>query len=240
MTQQKRSNAPVVRSKYFSIFGSSTTRNENKKVKVHHDPEFSLVPETILKVEAKKEQCPLCQAYIPIESVSMEVHVNVCLDTQQGEEQFSTTQSVSCSSSSLDWKEKFSFQKGEKQIDEQVKEEEQELGDQIIEEEKEMDDQVKQEEKEIKDQVENEKIPENETIVEEKKENMIERGIGLGRLLPDSWKNLFSASDKPVPVPLEVKNANTTLKTPSPNTKTPKARPCPFYKRIKSMYFLFS
>ncbi|KAI8098392.1 DNA repair metallo-beta-lactamase-domain-containing protein [Gilbertella persicaria] len=70
MNKQKRKE-PAVKSSYFSIDSYFKAPNDsNKRVKTD---------------STKEEQCPICNAFILVESISMEVHVNSCLDLQEKE-----------------------------------------------------------------------------------------------------------------------------------------------------------
>lgn len=73
MRKQQGRKIELTQSKYFSI-ESYFKSPPNKKAKIETE---------IPAVEAKKEKCPSCFALIHVESESMEVHVNNCLDSQQ-------------------------------------------------------------------------------------------------------------------------------------------------------------
>lgn len=240
MTQQKRQGEQEgggeKRSKYFSIDSYFKSPIVNKKIKltppsfdqqVDQAIELSLKPEHILNtvVELKKEQCPICQAFIFIESVSMEVHVNACLDSQQKEESSTSTHS---------WKDKFTCLEDNKKEEEPLvkyKKEIEAIND--IKEEP----LVKYKEEieafnDIKEELEcffdsKEDISSDE---ETQKENIVteEKGV-LRRLLPNAWKSLFTANDTPISLPLDVKNVNTNMS----KAKGKQKKPCPFYKRVR-------
>ncbi|CEP11716.1 hypothetical protein [Parasitella parasitica] len=81
----REENDTAVKSRYFSIETFfKTPANANKRLK----PSASdlQVENAIKELEETKEQCPLCRLWILTTSVSMEVHVNQCLDKEQERE----------------------------------------------------------------------------------------------------------------------------------------------------------
>jgi hypothetical protein len=134
--EEDQAEKPTVKSKYFSI-DSYFKSPPNKKPKtttfeqqVERAIELSLQrqqehPSLLIEREIKKEQCLLCQKYIFIESESMEVHVNACLDSQQQQLKENVPPPVPVKNTTTIWKEKFTFAASIN--DENKKEEEKEV-----------------------------------------------------------------------------------------------------------------
>jgi hypothetical protein len=194
MTKGEEIGKGEKRSKYFSIDSYFKTPVVNKKIKLSSfEQQVDAAIELSLKkpepefTKLKKEQCPLCQTFIFIESVSMEVHVNACLDSQQKEEQ----------KDKPSLKDRFAC---------------------------------------LKDTTSKENIS---TPSSSSKENSIplvkdeKKEGGIRRILPTAWKSLFSASDTPVALPLDIKNVNTNT-----TMKSNKKKSCPFYKRMRGLFYI--
>lgn len=207
MKKKQDRKEELTRSKYFSI-DSYFKSPPKKKVKTEVENEI-----TGLKV--KKEQCPSCSSFIHVESESMEVHVNRCLDLQQLKE----------SSVSVTWKDKFSFGSIKKETVVLVEEKKSEI---VSNEEKEND-------IELKDKEEKKLVPKEENCIEPKEENCIEpKEENSNRVLPSSWKSLFSSvstnttDTKSIIKPVEIKS----------NIDRGKKKMCPFYKRVRGKIFI--
>lgn len=179
MRKQQGRKIELTQSKYFSI-DSYFKSPPNKKAKIETE---------ILAVEAKKEKCPSCFALIHVESESMEVHVNKCLDSQQPKE----------SSVGVTLKDKFAFKV------ETITEEKIECA--VIEE-----------------------ISACTTTTGRKENSETKEEITAERrILPSSWKSLFSSSST-TSTTGNISRPTTEIK--NTNTK-PKQKMCPFYKRVR-------
>lgn len=216
----------LVQSKYFSI-DSYFKSPPHKKVKTAFHKQ---IEQQLSTLEARKEQCPLCSTMISIESVSMEVHVNACLDSQQEKAEGSKSGSfdceVDCAVDSSSQKRQFVESKEnvvtiyKTEISDYEAEENVTEGD--VTEECETEGEDKGRDGDVKAQ----KDATPSSVVQHEESGF----AGLARILPSSWKSLFSSSSAVVTPPLR-KNTNTLLNQPS------KQRPCPFYKRVRGNIF---
>ncbi|KAI7877093.1 DNA repair metallo-beta-lactamase-domain-containing protein [Mucor mucedo] len=68
-------------------------------------------------------------------------------------------------------------------------------------------------------------------VVQHNNESTVKAASGLSRILPSSWKSLFSSSSTVV-TPLSQRSTNNALNPP-----ISKQRPCPFYKRVRDTRF---
>lgn len=179
----------------------------------------------------KKEQCPFCVKYIFIESESLQVHVNKCLDSIQEKEAEKENEPPTFSSSSSSqieadhtttatiWKEKFAC-KSTTAIDTTVNE----VTTTTSEDQKRF-------------------FDENNSSVDPVNKNKEKEEEKPRRILPSTWKDMFSSSSATTIItttPLEMKSVNTSLKTTTsiPNSK-PNNKICPFYKRVKGLFLFF-
>lgn len=245
---KRKDDPPIARSKFFSI--DSYFKDNNKKVKltsvedgqqqqqVEKAIQLSLQQqqqqqqqneESSFKVNLRKEQCPLCQTFIFVESVSMEVHVNACLDSQQEKKENTpptTSPFFSKSNNSSDIS--LTLKKESIYLDECRKE--------IFE--KKQFDVLKVEEinidKKPMDTLKQKEVDHEENDVTEEQEKKASTRL-LDRILPTSWKSMFTATDTNVALPLDIKNVNvpTTSSTALLSNKAPKIKACPFYKRVR-------
>lgn len=232
-----------VKSKYFSIesyFKTTTTNNNaeetNKRPKTSNDQldqeleeaiklsiteSRELQIETATTIELKdtqvSQQCPICQVMIQTEFMSLEVHVNQCLDVQQ-----SVEQEVSSLLEEQEKEEEFqqSAEQGVSSLLEQQEEEEEffmddnEVIDEVLSFE-----QKNLEQTSLKERF---SFTTNDTSnVEESKPSTS----------PSSWKDTFSLPD----------SHSTQLPTTNidNNNKKKKQRPCPFYKRVRGKTYSF-
>lgn len=244
---KRKDDPPMARSKFFSI--DSYFKDNNKKVKltsvedgqqqqVEQAIQLSLQQqhneETSFEVDLRKEQCPLCQTFIFVESVSMEVHVNACLDSQQEEKEntppttspfFSKSSNSSGISLNLK-KESVCLNESNKEIIE--KKQIEVLKEEEINIEKKPIDHFKQKEADHK-----------ENDVAKEQDEKTSTGL-LDRILPTSWKSMFTATDTNVALPLDIKNVNvpTSSSTAFLSNKAPKVKACPFYKRVRDTRFV--
>lgn len=212
----------LVQSKYFSI-DSYFKSPPNKKIKTaFHDQ----IEQQLSTLETKKEQCPLCCTLISVESVSMEVHVNGCLDTQQDKAGTSKEKKFGCavdSSQNQQFENVISqCEMTENDVTEgrPVKHDVTELNDKAVVEEK------------VKEREDNAQV-EDVTLssVVQHNDNNVKPASGIGRILPSSWKSLFSSSSTLV-TPLVPRSTSNALNPP-----LKKQRLCPFYKRVRGNIF---
>ncbi|KAI7902868.1 DNA repair metallo-beta-lactamase-domain-containing protein [Cokeromyces recurvatus] len=212
--EKNKTKDETVQSKYFTLdsFFSSSKRlksNEDQKknsvVREHFEDQITL----------KKEQCPLCQAFIYTESMSMEVHVNYCLDKQQHIENN---------------KEK------EDPINDLGNDELEAIFEEnIMSEEKD----IKETQSDISSSLPSqcsiaslkEKFSFNNTQTMLEKENIMQSTVvtksNSTMITPDKWKSVFSAKNTTV---LETKFIN--------NSQLNNKKICPLYKYVKDTQFV--
>ncbi|GAN04923.1 DRMBL-domain-containing protein [Mucor ambiguus] len=221
-----------VKSKYFSIETYfKTPANVNKRLK----PSTSdlQVEKAIRQQEEKKERCPLCQLWILTESISMEVHVNQCLDMEQEREKenipplfMSFSEEVSCSSSDNNSTRKDGSFSVEATIEsrQEKAEEEKDTVTSFID----------------SSSIGSSLLDDYESIKHVAKcDTKITNTISVQ---PSSWRTMFSSTSSTASVTtakiLGAKDVNVSL--PSTTTLSPqkkKQKPCPFYKRIRDTRF---
>lgn len=182
-----------VRSKYFPI----DSYFKSPKPKLQNQNEQHLA--TSLQ---KTESCPICNTVIYIESVSMEVHINTCLDAQELSPpslpsltpDTSEPSSLSSASTTVDIAE-FSF-----------------LSYSSL-------------------KTDTEETSSGVATSEKDKENKNDEE--LKRVLPSSWKSLFSCNTPIKKDILAPKNTNSFKAKALSKSKQGKVKTCPFYKRVK-------
>ncbi|KAG0745802.1 hypothetical protein G6F57_001772 [Rhizopus arrhizus] len=187
-----------VRSKYFPI----DSYFKSPKPKLQNQNEQHLA--TSLQ---KTESCPICNTVIYIESVSMEVHINTCLDAQELSPpslpsltpDTSEPSSLSSASTTVDIAE-FSF-----------------LSYSSL-------------------KTDTEETSSGVATSEKDKENKNDEE--LKRVLPSSWKSLFSCNTPIKKDILAPKNTNSFKAKALSKSKQGKVKTCPFYKRVKDTQFV--
>lgn len=235
MAKQSRqeNDTDGVRSKYFSIETYfKTPANVNKRLK----PSTSdlQVEKAIQQQEEKKEQCPLCRLWILTESISMEVHVNQCLDMEQEREKeniapLSMSLSEEASDSSSVRKDgSFSVEATVQSGPEEKVEEER---DTLLASSS-LDDSSNSIESVLLDGDNESNQPVAQCDTESTNTTSVQ---------PSSWRTMFSftssstsstSSTSVTSRILGAKNVNASLPSLSPQKKT-KQKPCPFYKRVR-------
>lgn len=211
----------LVQSKYFSI-DSYFKSPPNKKIKTAFNDQ---IEKQLSTLEARKEKCPLCCTLICIESVSMQVHVNACLDSQQEN-----------AIPVVSWKDSFACLVDNSQEKQLLVKETKEDIIKVYETEEDGDEEceaVVEEKGKVKENYEEKQEnviagKEIGTVVQhEDKDSNVKAATGLGRILPSSWKSIFSSSSTVV-TPLLPKSTNIAL-----NPRKSNQRMCPFYKRVR-------
>lgn len=208
-----------VKSKYFSIdsyFKEGTENNKKIKTSNSNDPFNQQIEEAIKLSMSTKEQCPICQTMIQTEFMSMEVHVNQCLDIKQtNEEEEEEFKEEKCEDKVIEEQE----DNGEEQECKRDNDKEEENKDEEDEFSYFMDD----DDEEILGEVLS-----FEQNMEKDKENQ------TSELSLSSLKEKFSfTSTETSFTPSSWKD------TPAVNLNTKskkKQKPCPFYKRVKGKF----
>ncbi|KAI8641957.1 DNA repair metallo-beta-lactamase-domain-containing protein [Parasitella parasitica] len=208
---RQENEAAAVKSKYFSIQTFfKTPANANKRIK---PSAIDLqVEKAIQEQEAKKEQCPLCQLWIHTESVSMEVHVNQCLDEEQEREKENIPPTP------LPLEEKAS------------------CGDSICKDYSfSVEDQSCQKNKEgCSYPLDSPKLVADNNSQDAKSST---KDTSTSSVQPSFWQSMFSfASSTTVASVLAAKDVNAIV-PPKPPASRKKHRPCPFYKRVRDTRF---
>ncbi|KAL9544699.1 hypothetical protein MBANPS3_007491 [Mucor bainieri] len=228
-----------IKSKYFSIETFfKTPVNVNKRLK----PSASdlQVEEAIKQQEEKKERCPLCRLWILTESVSMEVHVNQCLDMEQEREKenipplfMSLGQKAPCSSSSDNNNTRTD---GSLSVEATT-----DCGQEEVEEELEFaapsidssNDSSSIGGSSFDDNESNKHVAKCDT-----------KSTNSTSVQPSSWRSMFSSSSSTTSVVattkkvLGAKDVNATLPlTTALSPQKKKQKPCPFYKRVRDTRF---
>lgn len=197
----------VVRSKYFTIdsyFRSSKAIQSISQTRCEQD--------SVAIEQQKSEPCPVCNTIIYTESVSMEVHINQCLDAQESVSDTHASLDTSFTSSltteatftsSLDAQE-YALEQQDMTTAECVTE--QENG--------------------AKDENDNSDYSKEDSVTIDDQNR---------RILPSTWKSLFSLKQsndnkRDILAPKSTNNFKAKIQERSNNTKT---KPCPFYKRVK-------
>lgn len=241
----QENDTAFVKSKYFSIETYfKTPANINKRIK----PSMSdlQVEEAIKEQEEKKERCPLCRIWILTESISMEVHVNQCLDEEQEREKenippgfMSFKEKFSCSDNKNDSFRKnnsFSIESSVKHCLEEEEEEQEETNSNSCDTSS-LDTNCNSSESSFFDKnVDNE----NNQIAKCDTKN-----TNASSVQPSSWRSMFSStSSSTLPTKiLGAKDVNANISTKSLLSTTnqkKKYKPCPFYKRVHGKYHLIS
>ncbi|OBZ82691.1 DNA cross-link repair protein pso2/snm1 [Choanephora cucurbitarum] len=210
MNRQKRKELTTT-SRFFSIesyFKSTQNTNDNKRIKVEEQVKDELT--------TKGEKCPICCALIPTESVSLEVHVNLCLDSQQETNQ----------TNSLELNASLTSNEYTPTLEDDVSADDLLLIEEAMVLEKEAltkqnpNSKVKQET--LQSISTQEYLDSKNTM---KKENQTESNN-------NSWKEKFAFN---AATPLKEKNVNVKI---TPTSKKPAdTKPCPFYKRVRDTRF---
>ncbi|KAK4516155.1 Mitochondrial carrier protein ymc2 [Mucor velutinosus] len=235
--QSKQENdTGSVKSKYFSIETYfKTPANVNKRLK----PSTSdlQVERAIKQQEEKKERCPLCQLWILTESISMEVHVNQCLDMEQEREKenippllMSFSEKSSCfSSDDNNIRKKGSFRVAA--AVENCQEKTEEIQDTVASSidssngSRSIESSLLDDDDESKKYVAKCDTESTKTI----------------SVQPSSWRSMFSSTSLTTSVTTRIlgaKDINASL--PAATALLPqkkKQKPCPFYKRVRDTRF---
>lgn len=243
-TSQENDTA-FVKSKYFSLETYfKTPTNVNKRIK----PSISdlQVEEAIKEQEEKKEQCPLCRLWILTESISMEVHVNQCLDKEQEREKENIPPGF------MSFKEKFSYSNNKNDsfrkdnsfsIESSVK--------------RCLEDETEETEENNSNSCNTNSLDTDcndsessffDKNVDNKKNQVAKcdtKITNASSVQPSSWRSMFSSTSSSTLTTkiLGVKDVNASVSTKSLLSTTnqkKKCKPCPFYKRVRGKYYLIN
>ncbi|KAL7333788.1 DNA cross-link repair protein PSO2/SNM1 [Mucor circinelloides] len=228
MAKQSRqeNDSSTVKSKYFSIETYfKTPANVNKRLK----PSTSdlQVEEAIKQQKEKKERCPLCRLWILTESISIEVHVNQCLDMEQEREKenipplsMSLSEEASysdCSSARKSNDGSFSIAANVDSYKERVEEEQ----DKAV------------------SSIDSNLMETDSSLLDDNESHLVKRdtkSTSTVSVQPSSWRSVFSSTS--VTKVLGAKDVNASLPSATVlSQQKKKQKLCPFYKRVRDTRF---